>query len=326
MRPSDASAVLICAIVGPDRFLNGEAPATFLRDVADPADDVGPSRFDGARAAPAEVLDEVRTLSLLGTRRIVIVEDADPFITANRSAPERYCTDPAPNGCLILLCRSLPRNTKLHRIIAEKGRVLVCEAPKGRAVVSWITERARTAHGKPMAPGAAQRLRDHVGDALGLLDAELSKLATYIGSRDQIAASDVDVLTGHVREETVFAITDAMASGDAKTALAQWEQVLATDRAAPGRALGGLAWGLRRLLAARRDFESGVGAGELARRLYTDPDVLERRLKRVKIEDLEAQQRDLLEADLAVKTGAATLESAVERFIVKHSTSAGKCA
>ena len=36
---------------------------------------------------------------------------------------------------------------------------------------------------------------------------------------------------------------------------------------------------------------------------------------------LEEQQRDLLEADLAIKTGAATIGSAVERFIVKHSTS-----
>ena len=30
------------------------------------------------------------------------------------------------------------------------------------------------------------------------------------------------------------------------------------------------------------------------------------------------QQRDLLTADLAVKTGLSTLELAIERFIVKH--------
>jgi hypothetical protein len=48
----------------------------------------------------------------------------------------------------------------------------------------------------------------------------------------------------------------------------------------------------------------------------------------VTIEELEAQQRDLLAADLAVKTGASTVDLAVEKFIVKHSTrgSAPSCA
>jgi hypothetical protein len=57
---------------------------------------------------------------------------------------------------------------------------------------------------------------------------------------------------------------------------------------------------------------------ELARRMYTDPQVLKRRLERVTVPELEAQQSDLASADLAVKTGASTVDVAVERFIVKH--------
>ena len=70
---------------------------------------------------------------------------------------------------------------------------------------------------------------------------------------------------------------------------------------------------------ARRDWERGTNIGELARRLFTDPGIVENRLKRVTTERLEEQQRDLLAADVAVKTGLSTLESAVEKFIVKHS-------
>ena len=131
----------------------------------------------------------------------------------------------------------------------------------------------------------------------------------------------VDTLIGNHREEKIFAVTDAISSQDAATALRCWEQVLATDRAAPGRAIAGLAWGVRRLLEARRDWEAGGNIRELARRMYTDPGVLRSRLERVTTEQLEAQQRDLLAADLAVKTGASTAASAVEKFIITHSRS-----
>jgi hypothetical protein len=53
--------------------------------------------------------------------------------------------------------------------------------------------------------------------------------------------------------------------------------------------------------------------------MFTPPEVLARRLKRLSVADLEAQQHDLLAVDEAVKTGAATVESGVERFIVNHS-------
>ncbi len=309
-------------MIGTDPFLLGEALADLLGRLAGEVDDMGSTRVDGSRAALAEVLDEVRTLSLLGGRRVVVVEEADPFVSTHRAAMERYCESPSGGGCLILLCRSMPKNTRLYKIITKTGTVVTTEAPKGRGVVSWLMSRARTAHGKTLSQPAAQRLREHLGDALGVLDAELAKLAAYAGTRAEIVPADIDALTGHHREEKVFAVTDAMSAGDTAAAIEHWEQVLATDRAAPGRAIAGLAWGIRRLLATRRDFEVGVSVRELSRRMYMEPGILEQRLRRVTVDSLEAQQRDLLRADLEVKTGVAALETAVERFIVEHTARA----
>ena len=260
-------------------------------------------------------------LPCLGEHRVVVVDDADGFITANRQALERYCSNPADTGSLILLCNTLPKNTKLHKIIATAGKVVMCTVPKGREVIPWIVQRASTKHGKRCSSEAARMLRDHLGDAPGLLDAELGKLASYVGERATIAPADVDALTGHHREEKVFAVIDAMSIGDTSVALRQWEQVLATDRAAPGRAIAGLAWAVRRLLEARRDWDRGVNVQSLARKMYTDPATLQRRLERLDVDALERQQKDLLTADLAIKTGASTIDAAVEKFIVTHSTS-----
>lgn len=309
----------VYAVVGRDRFLRHETLEHILKALAPEMDTLGPARFDGSRAGLADVLDEVRTLSLLASRRVVIVDDADPFITANRAALERYGSAPLESGSLILLCDTLPRNTRLYKIIQGSGTVIVCDVRKGRAVSQWAVDRARSKYGKRLSPAGAQMLRDHLGDALGILDSELGKLASYVGERGDITPGDIDTLTGQHREEKVFAVTDAISSHDTAGALGHWEQVLATDRAAPGRAIAGLAWSLRRLLEARRDWEGGTSIGELARRMYTDPRVLQRRLETVTIGQLEDQQRDLLEADVAIKTGASTIDRAVEKFIVKHS-------
>jgi DNA polymerase-3 subunit delta len=309
----------VCAVVGGDPFLRHEALDRLLQELAAEMDSLGPTRLGGLKAELAEVLDEVRTTSLLGGLRVVIVEDADAFISANRAALERYCSSPSESGVLILLCNSLPKNTRIHRIIKGTGLVVQVDAPKGRAILGWIVNRARAVHGKRVAQPAASMLREQVGDAPGRLDAELAKLTAFVGEREEIAPADIDALTGHHREEKVFAVTDAMSSRDTTAALRNWEQVLATDRAAPGRAVAGLAWGVRRLLEARRDWEGGVGIRELAARMRTDPEVLRQRLERVTIEQLETQQRDLLAVDLAVKTGASTVDVAIEKFIVKHS-------
>jgi DNA polymerase-3 subunit delta len=321
-----AAAASLCpvyVVYGPEPFLKQETVRGIIaRALGDRADSLGPSKFDGEEAELAEVLDEVRTLSLLGEMRVVVVEDADEFISRHREVLERYCAGPADTGCLIFVCKGFDARTRLYKTVNGFGGALKCEAPRGAGLLSWIMARAWKTYGKRLQTGAGARLRDYVGDGLGLLDAELDKLSTYVGERPDITLDDVEALVGNLREQTVFAITDAMAEGNVRTALHQWERVLATDRAAPGRAIGGLAWGIRRLLEAHEAAAGGTPSAHLARQFRTEPAVLEQRLRRVSRRQLEDQLCDLLDADVASKTGRSEVSRAVERFIIKHTAAA----
>ncbi len=309
----------VYVVYGPDAYLRTQAIHTILRDELGPDDaGLGPTRLDGDSADLAQVLDEVRTFSLLGDRRLVIVEDADGFITRYRQALETYCEAPSDSGCLVFVCDSFDARTRLFKTVQRLGQAIKCESPRGRAVIAWILDRARTAYAKHLSPDAAARLRELAGDNLGVLDSELSKLALYVGGRDTVVPADIEALVGNNREENVFAVLDAMAEGDAGRALQYWEQVLATDRAAPGRAIGGLAWGVRRLLQAKHALAAGTPMTQLARQFFTEPAVLKRRLDRVSAEQLERRLVDLLQADLDSKTGFSPVDSSVEKFIVKH--------
>lgn len=275
------------------------------------------SEMDGETAELSSVLDELRTLPFLGNHRVVILRNADPFISKYRKALEDYAEEPCPTATLILACKSLPSNTKLHKRIKKVGRTVRCEALRGRAVTQWIVDHCREQYGGRIDAGAARRLREIAGDDLGVLDNELAKLSIYVGDGKRINSKHVDELVGTYREETVFGIVEAMLVGDAARGITLWNQVWATDRAAPARAIGGLAWSLRRVINARAGLDAGVPASVVAGQLWTDENRLMAQVEGLTVGELENLLRDLRDADAAAKTGRASVRDAVERLIVQ---------
>ncbi len=325
MNSAGSSSPPVCAVFGDEPFLKRQAVERVVsRALRDDPESMGPTRLDGESAELADALDELQTLSLLGGPRVVIVEEADAFITRYRKQLEQYCAKPAEGACLILVCKSLPRNTRLHKQIAASGEVMDCPVPKGQRVTSWIRQRCKECYAKDIVAEAVARLRDLIGNGLEALDSELAKLAVYVGARSRIELEDVETLVGLHREEAVFRVTDAMSAGDAAGALRAWEHVLVTDRAAPMRAIGGLASGIRRLLEAKQTIEAGASPDALVPRFEPAKSLFLRRLKATSAGRLKEQLTDLLQADLDTKTGLSDAAHAVEAFIVKHTARAGR--
>jgi len=315
----------VYALVGEESFSRRQAVERIVnRATREDPGFLGATRVEGTTAELADVLDELQTLALLGGRRVVIVDSADPFISQYRKQLEAYCGKPSQTGCLVLLCKSLPRNTRMYRIVAERGEIIDCSPLKPRQIIPWIVQRGRDGYGKAVDAAAAGRLRELVGGDLAALDNELAKLAVYVGQREQVTGADVNALVGQHREEIVFRVTDAMSEGDAEAALKAWEQVLATDRAAPARAVAGLAWGVRRLLEAKEAVGRGESLEALAGRSGPPPAVLNRRLQGVSAEALKTQLCELCEADLKTKTGRGDIGSVIETFIVRHTRPRGR--
>jgi DNA polymerase III subunit delta len=313
----------ICVVFGKNTYARRIAlDAAIAQQLGDSDAALNLIRLEGDQCDASTALDEVRTLTLLGGRRVVVVTDADKFISHNRKALEKYTESPCETGCLILVCTGFLKTTRLFKAVRAMGEAVECKPLKNHALFPWLTSMAQREHGKRLPQRSAMRLCDHVGTSQEALASELAKLALYVGDRAEITVPDVDTLVGHYREQTVFAVMDAIASGDARTALREWQQVVATDRAASGRAIGGLAWAVRRLLDARAKLDRGEQMQAVARSMWTDADVFAVRMKRYSKNRLETLLCDLLSADLHAKTGLADVHHGVEKFIVKHSTAA----
>jgi DNA polymerase-3 subunit delta len=310
----------VYAVFGTEDYLRRRALEGIVRRVlGGERDSPGLTDFDGDSANLADVLDEVRTLSLLSDRRLVIVRDADEFVRKHRDLLEKYVQAPCPTGVLVLVCKSWASNTRLYKLVASLGGNVECKPLKPSELAGWAIDHARTVYDCTLDSAAARRLVDLVGPSLGQLDMELSKLATCVAPRKKIGASEVEELVGASRVETVFGITDCVARRDTRGALALWEEVLATDRDAPYRAVGGLAYGFRNLAEAKRLTEQGLSHDEAIRRLrlWTQPARLRAQLDRFSLHQWQSHLVKLLHIDLGAKTGLGTVDVAVQKFIVE---------
>jgi DNA polymerase-3 subunit delta len=267
----------------------------------------------------AGVLEDLATLPFLADRRVVVVRDADKFVTAAREALERYLEKPAPTGVLVLEVRSFPKNTRLYKAaMAAGGEVHECRKLQGRALQEYAIAQAEL-RGKTLPPPVAARLIDLVGNDAGAVEAELEKLALYIDERREIRDEDVTDLVGLSREETIFRVADEAALGRLPQALRLWHHTLATDPGAPFRAVGGLAFVLRRWLDAHAALADGAAPGAVARKagLWGRENQLQNLLRRQSAPRLQQALAALAHLDAQAKSGARSIEKGVELFLLR---------
>src|SRR5690349_17053737 len=103
---------------GDEDFLKRQVLAALRRlAFGEDGGEFGFSTHPGDKANLATILDELATLPFLTPRRLVVVENADPFVTRFRPALEKYVADPAETGTLVLDVKAWPANTRLAKLI-----------------------------------------------------------------------------------------------------------------------------------------------------------------------------------------------------------------
>lgn len=217
-----------------------------LKTLAIGDDESSLTRFAGKEVDLQTVADELRTVSMWGDRRFVQVDDADEFVSKHRAGLEKYVEAPAKKSVLVLDVASWPKNTRIAKQVAQSGLDVECSELKGAALSKWLVDTARAAYGVALQRDAAALLSELIGEDLGVLDQELSKLASFVGARKSISAEDVRGLVGGWKTETTWALTDGVRDGRLGDALVALDQLLASGEA-PLRLLGGIGFVYRKL-------------------------------------------------------------------------------
>jgi DNA polymerase-3 subunit delta len=275
--------------------------------------------FDGSKATISDVLDELRTLPFLAQKRVVVIRDADKFISDNRQVLEDYFDNPSPTGVLVLTVESWRADTKLAKKLADVGSLVTVKSPTQAELPMRIIRYAQDAYRKKIDRHTADLIVELTGNNLAGLYSQVDKLALFAEGKNEITISDVEQLIGRNRLFNAFEVIDSCLAGNVDKAVSRLRDMLDKDRDAEFTVIGAFAFHFRRLFNARVLFDKGTSAQQVARQLglWHNVDGFLTQAKRLPLEKVGGFLEELADIDYAVKTGRAKVDEAMENLVLK---------
>lgn len=264
-------------------------------------------RYAGGEVDLKTVRDELLTVSMFAPRRAVVVEDADEFVTANRSGLEDYFDRPAKSSLLVLAVKTWQKTTRLAKRLPQVGLAVECSELSGVALQRWIAGEVAARGNVQIAREAVSLMIELAGTSLGLLSQEVDKLVAYVGERNRITVEDVRALVGGWRAETTWQMLDAVRDGRPGAALTALDKLL-TAGEKPPKLLGGVNYVFRKFAVGTELARGGSvplrGALKQAGVFDRDLDAAASYLRRIGRPQAERLLSLLAQADSHIKGGS----------------------
>jgi DNA polymerase-3 subunit delta len=264
------------------------------------------TRLVGDKAEIRDVMAELKTVSMFGDQRIVMIEDADEFVSKHRAVLEKYVTQPAKGSMLILDVKSWPKNTKLFKLVEQHAMALECAELTGAALQKWLQKLAKDQYGKQLDRESAALIIALAGDGLNLLEQEVAKLAALVGDVDTITREDVPKVVGGWRTETTWVMLDAVRDGHPGHAIEALDKLLKSGEA-PQKVLGGVTFVFRKFAEATERARTGTPLREAIAAAGVFSNAIgqaEAYLRRIGFERASKILQLLVEADSEMKGGS----------------------
>lgn len=165
---------------------------------------------------PGRLIDEARTISMFGGRRLVRVRGAG----AGKSLAEAIAdlsADPPPDTTIVVEAGDLKKSAALRGLVERSryGMALPCYQDEGRAVDRMIDEELALA-GLTLEREARDELRSRLGADRLASRGEVRKLCLYAFGQTMITEGDVRAVVGDVSADTVDEVVDAVVGGEVK--------------------------------------------------------------------------------------------------------------
>ncbi len=303
------------ALVGDDVFLQLQA----LSRLVEEARDIERLDADGETAEIKSVLDDLRSFAMFGGSKMVVVRNADDFVSRYRELLETFLQEGNATGTLVLRMNSLPANQRIHKIIAKVGEIVSCKAPERQALSAWVVQHAKTNHALQLDKQSADLIAELIGSDLGKIDNELAKLALQVTSK-KVTPADVAASISFQRDQEMWAMTDELTAGRPAKALERWRNLLRTDPSSEFRAMTWLTIWLEKVVKARALAASRTSPNAIAAALKIWPAYNVEHMLRIgeKLGDDGMRQaaKFLADLDRRTKSGLGDATRNIERFVL----------
>jgi len=267
----------------------------------------------------SDVLDELRTLPFLAPKRVVLIKDAEPFVSAHAGALEAYLDKTSPTGVLILTQTSWDKRKRLHKKMQKIGGLIEVGKLYSNQLPAYVTSYARQNHAIRLDGQTSRFLVELVGDDPGRLCREMDKLVMYVAPRKTVSVNDIESLIGHNRMFNAFDVIDAIISGKTGAAISRIRNMFQADKNAEYTVVGAFGYHFRRLFRAKGMISKGLSPQQAATKIgvrYKQNEFLQQ-LNRLSLDQLGWVLSELGQIDFGMKTGQTSAPIAIERLVLK---------
>ncbi|MFY9559629.1 MAG: DNA polymerase III subunit delta [Terriglobales bacterium] len=233
--------------VGDEAFFRKRCRDAILEHLVSPdALDFSLFEFDLSETSLTEVLDRVRTPSLMAPFQVFFVRGVKALFGRGSNdekigAIADYCKNPNPDALLVFVADhiSIPADARRMEMSDRDryqkirddlgpicGIVELARVEEGEAV-RWIGEYCTTRGVKIDADGARE-LVDALGGDMMMISNELEKLILYVGEKKRIALGDVETMVLAAKQRSLYELTDAISLKDRVHALQVLDAMLSS--------------------------------------------------------------------------------------------------
>jgi DNA polymerase III subunit delta len=288
------------------------------------------SRLDGRSISLEELKGALYSLPLFASRRLVVVSQAMGHFQnppARKQFLEIIAGVPPSTELVLVEPQKMAADHWLMTWFKENGKsdsVTSFGLKKGAEMEKWIQKQVKLAGGK-ITPQAAAMLSGLVGDDSRQAYQEAYKLLTYVNNARQIEVEDVEAISVSIAQGNVFAMVDALATRDGRSASALMYRLLEERDALSIFQM--IIRQFRMILVARELMESGGRTTDLEKKFHIQDFVAKkvwsqaRQFSMATIVDVFHQ---LLDLDQQIKMGEMEDSLAMETFVAKFTSSTAK--
>lgn len=236
--------------------------------------------FSGPVATPARILNSLRTLPVMSSRRAVLVTETERMEPAGYEALAAYLQNPNARCMLILTGEDLDRRTSIYKALREHAQVVEFPKLKGYALTVWVEDYVRQ-KGHHISSSAAQKLADLAGSDLQNLIGEIEKLLLYAGEEKTISPAALDQMVESTRQHNIFELTEALGRCDRPGALRSLASLLDSGEK-PLAILGMMARHFRQVIITKEMLRAGYSTREIGQAAQIPGFVLDRFLRQAR--------------------------------------------
>ena len=280
-------------------------------------DSFNETRLQGKETSAAQILETAMTLPVFAPRRLVTVKDAHLLPAAEMDGLLDYLRDPVPETCLLFVAEKVDSRRKFIQQFKKIG-LFVEFKPLAEKELPQYVKSSLERQNLQVSGDAVSLFCSMVGTSLHEVHSELDKLVSYIGERKLIDVKDVQAVVSYTKAENIFAIGNAVAQGDAASALSLVIR-LRSGGEAPLKILSLLVrhfrqlWKVRELQAGNHPVRDIAGKAGVP---YFIVDTLIAQGRRFSRQDFIRAHELFLETDLAMKSSGADAAALLDRLIL----------